>query len=430
MTAVRRITGGFFKVAAAASLALGLAAPVGAQDSDAPVDVTAAPPPSPETVGPSQLRNFSLDGTVTRPADRPANTAPAPAQPNQPRAVAPTVTETPAATASTATAARRPSATSPIASPVASGGDVAGSAVGITPTLPTDGATSTAPASSFGSSAVPESPLAPDQEGLPWAWIAALIAVLGGGLFLLWSRRGRRARYGDPGRLAFAGLTAGDAPETTGFPPARPRHDPVPGRPSPVPPRAQNAPPQAAPASAPVAKPADNGLIVSTRLKPQPSVHFQPDRAVVTEQDVVLQFDVVVSNDGSAPARDVLVEARLVPAHAGQDRDIASFFAEPVGKGDRIPAIQPLGKLSLKSAVRLPLSEVRSFQVEGRTLFVPLVAFNILYGGGQASASFLVGRGGEGDEKLAPFRLDLGPRIFRGLSARPHSAGLAQQNAA
>jgi hypothetical protein len=31
----------------------------------------------------------------------------------------------------------------------------------------------------------------------------------------------------------------------------------------------------------------------------------------------------------------------------------------------------------------------------------------------------LVGRAGE-TEKMAPFRLDLGPRIFRGLGAREH----------
>ena len=32
-----------------------------------------------------------------------------------------------------------------------------------------------------------------------------------------------------------------------------------------------------------------------------------------------------------------------------------------------------------------------------------------------------------GDEMLAPFRLDLGPRIFRGVSARSHSIGLTQE---
>ena len=76
----------------------------------------------------------------------------------------------------------------------------------------------------------------------------------------------------------------------------------------------------------------------------------------------------------------------------------------------------------------MPIDQLRSFEAQGRKLFVPLVGFNVLFrsgsGEGQASASFLVGRGNERDEKLAPFRLDLGPRIFRGLSARPHSLGL------
>jgi hypothetical protein len=138
----------------------------------------------------------------------------------------------------------------------------------------------------------------------------------------------------------------------------------------------------------------------------------------------------VLSNSGSAPARDVLVEAKLVPCHAGQDQEIAAFFQHPEATGDRMAGIPPFGRVALKSAVRLPLDQLHSFEVEGRKLFVPLIALNILFrssgGEGQASASFLVGRGNDDDEKLAPFRLDLGPRIFRGLSARPHSMGLAR----
>jgi hypothetical protein len=171
-------------------------------------------------------------------------------------------------------------------------------------------------------------------------------------------------------------------------------------------------------------------MVKSTALKPELNFQFVPDRAVVTEQEVMLQFDVVLTNSGAAPARDVLVEAKLVPAHAGQDEEIAAFFQQPQATGDRMAGIPPLGKVSLKSAVRLPLDQLHSFEVDGRKLFVPLVAFNILFRGsggeGQASASYLVGRGTDGDEKLAPFRLDLGPRIFRGLSARPHSMGLAR----
>ena len=176
---------------------------------------------------------------------------------------------------------------------------------------------------------------------------------------------------------------------------------------------------------------ADDGLIKSTGLKPELNFQFVPDRAVITEREVMLQFDVVLTNSGAAPARDVLVEAKLVPAHAGQDQEIAAFFQQPEATGDRMAGIPPHGKVSLKSAVRLPLDQLHSFEVEGRKLFVPLIAFNILFrstgGEGQASASFLVGRGNDRDDKLAPFRLDLGPRIFRGLSARPHSMGLTRQ---
>ncbi len=220
-------------------------------------------------------------------------------------------------------------------------------------------------------------------------------------------------------------------PDPSPQPPARPRHDPVPPRSAPKsapsdipPPRRATPPAPPPPAEAPSR---DDGLIVSTRLKPELAIQFQPDRAVITESDVMLQFDVVIANSGSAPAREVLVEACMVCAHAGQDAEIAAFFQKPAGQADRIAAIPLLGRLSLKSAVRLPLSQVRSFEVEGRKLFVPLVAFNILYSGNlQTSASFLVGRGDETDEKLAPSRLDLGPRIFRGLSSRPHSGGLAR----
>ena len=71
-----------------------------------------------------------------------------------------------------------------------------------------------------------------------------------------------------------------------------------------------------------------------------------PDRAVVTENEVLVQFDVLLANSGSAPARDVLVEAKLVPAHAKQDEEIAAFFQYPQATGDRMAAIPPLGKVS------------------------------------------------------------------------------------
>jgi len=181
----------------------------------------------------------------------------------------------------------------------------------------------------------------------------------------------------------------------------------------------QRAPPPrpASPAPSPAG-------IVSTRLRPWLDIAFSPGRCVVEEDKATIQFDVVVHNSGGAPARDVLIEASMFNAGPTQDEEIGAFFAHPVAKGDRIPAIPPLKRVALKSAVSLSRDQLRQFEVAGRSLFVPLVGFNALYrwsgGEGQTSASYLVGRDTNG-EKMAPLRLDLGPRIFRGLGAREHN---------
>jgi hypothetical protein len=416
---------------ASAALLLAWGAPAAAQNSDTPIDVTAAPAPSADTIGPSQLQNFNLQGTVTRPAERPAASSPQPAATPQPSSAVPVPADagssiSPNASSNRTTESRARPARPADARPSF---DARTSRDNVTPSLPLDVTTNQAPQPSYDGAVSPgATPLSPDNSFFSWPWLAALAALIGGGAYIGWSRRGRRQRHGDPGRLAFAGLVPDAEAEPAPFPPARPRPDPVPARAQPAP-RPDPVPPPA-PKPAPKARPADDGLIVSTGLKPVLNVEFQPDRAVVTESEVLLQFDVTLTNSGSAPARDVLVEGRLVCAHAGQDQEIAAFFHEPQATGDRMAGIPPLGKVALKSAVRLPLDQLHSFEVEGRTLFVPLVAFNILFrsgsGDGQASASYLVGRGNDEDEKLAPFRLDLGPRIFRGLSARPHSMGLTR----
>ena len=412
---------------------LALAAPATAQNADAPIDVTAAPPPSAETVGPAQLRDFNLNGTVTRPSERPATATPQATATATPQSAAPPANPGAASAAPAAPRASAPGANrarpAPVPDSVKAGPASPFTTEPSVPTMPADVAINSG-GSDFDDSA--DFAVAPDLEsgaGLPvWPWLLALLALAGGIAFYLRNRRNQRARYGDFGRLAFVG--GADAGGDVVAPPAAPR--PKPAAPASLPPRSQPTPLRPrhdpAPAPAPTPAPKNDGLIVSTRLKPSLQIEFTPDRAVVTEREVMIQFDVVIVNSGSAPARDVLVEGRIVGAHAGQDREIGEFFQNPVARGDRIAIIHPLGRIPLKTALRLPLDQLKTFEVDGRKLFVPLVAFNILYRAGsdegQSSASFLVGRGGDEDEKLAPFRLDLGPRIFRGLSSRPHSMGL------
>ncbi|HEU5285293.1 MAG TPA: hypothetical protein VFU20_02140, partial [Sphingomicrobium sp.] len=83
--------GSRFIAALAAALAFA-AVPALAQDSSAPA--TNAPA---ETIGPSELQDFSLNGTVTRPAPAPpARTAPAPRPTVQRTAPAPETRAAPA----------------------------------------------------------------------------------------------------------------------------------------------------------------------------------------------------------------------------------------------------------------------------------------------------------------------------------------------
>jgi hypothetical protein len=152
-----------------------------------------------------------------------------------------------------------------------------------------------------------------------------------------------------------------------------------------------------------------------------------PVRCIVEEAQVAFEFELDLFNSGNAPARAVLVEASVFNAGPTQDQDIGAFFARPVGEGERIVAIPPLQRVSLRTQVVAPRENLQVLDVEGRHVFVPLIAFNALYrwgnSEGQTSVSYLLGRDTKG-EKLAPFRLDLGPRVFRGVGARQLPTGV------
>jgi hypothetical protein len=373
---------------AASAIALALAgAPAPAQNTAAPATNTPAASPPPEVIGPRELENFSLNGTVTRPAPAaPARTAP-PAATATPRTAAPA----PAREPGSSPARERPVATPAVTAAPPSAGPLADAPV----QTPTD---ELATLPSFEPTPLP--PAAIEKQGsgfLPWL---LAVAVLGGGAGLYFWRRRSRPSYATAGGL------------TDALVPAEPATSPPPPRSVPPP---RPAPPSAA------------AGIVSTRLRPWLEIEFSPGRCVVQDDKATIQFDVAVFNSGSAPARDVLIEASMFNAGPAQDQEIGAFFAHPVAKGDRIPAIPPLKRVALKSAVSLTGDQLRQFEVAGKRIFVPLVGFNALYrwsgGEGQTSASYLVGRDTNAD-KMAPLRLDLGPRVFRGLGAREHSVRL------
>jgi hypothetical protein len=263
--------------------------------------------------------------------------------------------------------------------------------------------TSTAPAATPAAAPTfapdPASPptLTQERKFSIFPWLLAVLALCVGGGFLFFRNRGREAFAGGPQIDSF--VAPAPAP-----------------RPAPAPPTA--APEPATPASS---------RIISTRIRPWVEIGFHPLRCVLEADKVTVDFEIELSNSGSAPARGVLVEAGLFNAGSDQDQHIGAFFAKPDSGADRIDVIPPMSRMALRTKVSAPLDEVRAYELAGRRVFLPLIAFNALYkwsgGDGQTSASYLLGRDTDG-EKMGPFRLDLGPRIFRGVGGRLLPAGI------
>lgn len=394
-------------------MAWGFAAVAALVATHAPLRAQESEPPPAESgaVGPRELENFTINGTVTQPApQRPAPTPPAPrpepsAQPpapveRSPAAQAPARSNAgessrPAQTETGATADRQPS---PAAQPLRQ----TAPSSSVTAVLP--GLDSAGQASAVASEDIVV-PNVPASGELPlWPWLLAALAAAGLGFYVF---RGRLqpALAGGAELDAYEEPRAPVAPRNAAPRPTAPRHDPTPKTP------------------APPIPPTDpfKGL-VSTRLRPWIELGFQASRCTIENDKVTIDFEIEMINSGNAPARAVLVEARLVNAGPAQDSEIGQFFSNPVGQGERIDTIAPLKTVRIKSRIVTPLENVQVFNVAGRKVFVPLIAFNILYGWargtGQTSASYLVGRDTKSD-KMAPFRLDLGPRLFRSLGQTP-----------
>lgn len=169
--------------------------------------------------------------------------------------------------------------------------------------------------------------------------------------------------------------------------------------------------------------PADVGLTgaVSMRMRPTLELQLEPNQLVFDGRSAKLRFTIMVVNSGNASARDVLVEVNMFNASPTQNQDISAFFEHPEARGERLAEIPAGRNVALASEVVIPVERMRVFELNGRQLFVPLIAFNALYswvgGEGQTSASFMLGRN-TGGEKMGPFHIELGPRVFRSVAAR------------
>ena len=163
--------------------------------------------------------------------------------------------------------------------------------------------------------------------------------------------------------------------------------------------------------------------------KPRPRIQlaFKPAAASATDERAAVQFVLTVANVGNAPARRVRIEARMFAMGEDHDAALAAFFAAPLERATSIASSIPPGiSTDLRTQVTLPRAAVRPIRHADRMLFVPVVAINLLYEwddgeAGQTAMSYVIGRENRPPvAKMAPFRLDQGPRVYREVGHREH----------
>jgi hypothetical protein len=158
--------------------------------------------------------------------------------------------------------------------------------------------------------------------------------------------------------------------------------------------------------------------------RPWLELDIVPERAAATEQEVYVRYALTLTNKGEAAARNIRIDPRLF--NAGAEAEMLAFFQGPIHEQSGSPQVllQPGGSLKLNGQVALANAELREIELGGKRIFVPMVAINVAYdwadgGAGRTSRSWLVGREAEvPTEKMGPFRLDLGPRIYRSVGRR------------
>ena len=378
---------------------------------------TSQPPADPSRQGP-ELDVFR-GAPVTPPASTPVITPPPPvvAQP-QPQPAAPVQPQRPATTAP------RPAP----AEPTAPAREPEGSSAAPQPSAPQSPAPQSpapqlAPSEPAPQAAPPAAPATPAAEpplrapadASSWGWIAGAIALLAAALAVAWLFLRRRPEE-EPQPY--------EAPEAAPTPPP-PVAKPATTKPVPVPPAPKPKAPPPAPAAA-------------TAERPWIDLTLEVRSARLSLMGATIGYALTLHNRGKRSADDILIRTFMANADANQQAQLQQFFAGTVGlPAHSAVSLAPGQSYSLTGELRLLPDQITPLQMGDRALLIPLVAFDAQYrwsdepdgapvGSGRTGRAFIVGQEKTPPaDRLAPFRVDQGPRQFRTPGSRATALELA-----
>ncbi len=163
-------------------------------------------------------------------------------------------------------------------------------------------------------------------------------------------------------------------------------------------------------------------------LRPVPAIaiSFQPKSANATLLNAVVGFELTLSNHSIEGLTGIRVHGAMVQAERQGSGDPSLADLTPLGEVPNLPAGE---SEKIITEFRVPLNSIRPIMFRAQALFVPQVQISIEFTDGAGfqhfqAAAYLVGQEHQPPRlKMAPFRLDMGPRSFAPIGHRPLVAG-------
>ena len=199
---------------------------------------------------------------------------------------------------------------------------------------------------------------------------------------------------------------------------------PVAAKPVPVPPAPQPKAPPPAPAAA-------------TVQRPWIDLTLEVRSARLSLMGATIGYALTLHNRGNRSADDILIRTFMANADANQQAQLQQFFAGTVGlPAHSAVSLAPGQSYSLTGELRLLPDQITPLQMGDRALLIPLAAFDAQYrwsdeaanptGSGRTGRAFIIGQEKTPPaDRLAPFRVDQGPRQFRTPGSRATALELA-----
>jgi hypothetical protein len=174
--------------------------------------------------------------------------------------------------------------------------------------------------------------------------------------------------------------------------------------------------------AAPVPTPA-----IPVKKRPRITLDFIPEKATISFTTLTIKGQLRLINDGDAPAMNMELRAGLISASAQQEAAISAFNADTAHiPAETIGEAKPGERIGMAIEMSVPLTDMQSFPLGEKQLFVPIMVANLSYRGGGSGGNettqiaCMIGREASPPAaRMGPLRLDLGPRSFTPLGQRP-----------